>query len=249
MRVLALDTTTRARSAALVEDDRIVVERTGDPSRSHGDSLPGDLQATLDAAGAGWSSVDIFAVASGPGSFTGLRIGIATMQGLAFVTGRRMAAVSALEALAQAASRGLTAGAVVGAWIDAHRRDVFSALYRVDARPGSGLALLTELDGPAVHTPAATLARWSSCFALPDVIIGDGALQYPDVLIGRVPSQPAPPLASWIGLMAVGRARAGGTIDPAAVQPLYVRRPDAEIARERREAPRLPELRNPNPEP
>src|SRR4051812_37344406 len=100
MRVLALDTTTRAGSVALVEDDRVVAERAGDPARSQGQRLPGDL-ADL---GAPWTAIDVFAVASGPGSFTGLRIGIATMQGLALVTGGRLVGVSALEALAQIAS-------------------------------------------------------------------------------------------------------------------------------------------------
>src|ERR1051325_1570697 len=109
MRVLALDTSTRAGSVALVDDDRIVEERGGDASRSQGVRLPGELAAL----GAPWPTIDVFAVASGPGSFTGLRIGIATMQGLAVVTGRRAVGVSALEALAQFASARLPAGALV----------------------------------------------------------------------------------------------------------------------------------------
>src|ERR1700675_4177840 len=99
MRVLALDTTTRAGSAALVDDDCIVEERSGDASRTHAQRLPGELVALLDANGLAWADVDLFAVGSGPGSFTGLRIGIATVQGLAFVRGRRIVGVPALEAL------------------------------------------------------------------------------------------------------------------------------------------------------
>src|SRR5438067_13667736 len=127
MRVLALDTTTRAGSVALIEDDLVVDERAGDASRTHGERLPAEL-AQL---GAPWASIDVFAVASGPGSFTGLRIGIATMQGLALVTGRRVVGVSALEALAQVASADLSPGALVAPWIDAQRGEVFSALYRI----------------------------------------------------------------------------------------------------------------------
>src|SRR5258706_6477107 len=99
MRVLALDTTTRAGSVALVEDDPIVAEGEGDEARSHAERLPGDLVTVLKDAGVGLAAIDLFAVASGPGSFTGLRIGIATLQGLAFVGARRMVALSALEAL------------------------------------------------------------------------------------------------------------------------------------------------------
>ena len=103
MRVLALDTTERAGSVALVEDGRILLERQGDASRTHGERLPGELAAL----GAPFSSIDVFAVAIGPGSFTGLRIGIATMQGLALVNKRSVVGVSALEAHAQLASRTL----------------------------------------------------------------------------------------------------------------------------------------------
>src|SRR5438067_13790569 len=127
MRVLALDTTTRAGSVALIEDDLVVDERAGDASRTHGERLPAEL-AQL---GAAWPTIDVFAVASGPGSFTGLRIGIATMQGLALVTGRRIVGVPALDALAHVASANERAGALIAAWMDAHRRDVFAALYRV----------------------------------------------------------------------------------------------------------------------
>src|SRR4051812_46038494 len=108
MRVLALDTTTRAGSVALVDDNMIVEERPGDPSQTHAQRLPAEVLAVLDAHGVTLSDIDLFAVAAGPGSFTGLRIGLATVQGLAFVTRRRIVGVSALEALAQIASRDST---------------------------------------------------------------------------------------------------------------------------------------------
>src|SRR6266567_3825378 len=107
MRVIALDTTTRAGSVALVEDDRVIDERAGDGSRTHAERLPAEIIALTDAHGVGWKDVDLYAVASGPGSFTGLRIGIATIQGLAFVYGRRVVGVPALEALAHAESADL----------------------------------------------------------------------------------------------------------------------------------------------
>src|SRR2546428_12424490 len=98
MRVLALDTTTRAGSVAIVNDGDVLVERLGDPERSHAERLPTDILIALDASGLAMSDIDIFAVSAGPGSFTGLRIGIATIQGLAFVNRRRVVPVSALTA-------------------------------------------------------------------------------------------------------------------------------------------------------
>jgi tRNA threonylcarbamoyladenosine biosynthesis protein TsaB len=107
MHVLALDTTTRDGSVALVDEIGIVEERRGEGSRTHAERLPGELLALAAAHGLSAGDIDLFAVASGPGSFTGLRIGIATIQGLAFTTKRPVVAVSALEALAASAAAGL----------------------------------------------------------------------------------------------------------------------------------------------
>src|SRR5262249_20842676 len=135
--VLSLDTSTREGSAALVLDDRVVVEHPGNRARSHAERLPAALLEVLREGGVDIGAVDVFAVAAGPSSFTGLRIGIATIQGLAFVTRRPVVAVSVLEALAHAAAvrRALPPGTIVAAWMDAFRRDVFSALYRVGDGP------------------------------------------------------------------------------------------------------------------
>jgi tRNA threonylcarbamoyladenosine biosynthesis protein TsaB len=240
MRVLALDTTTPAGSVALVEeavvagDDHVVDERGGDPSRTHAARLPAEMLAVLDARGLAVADVDLFAVASGPGSFTGLRIGIATVQGLAFVRRRRVVGVSALEALAQIAAAARAPGEIVAAWMDAHRREVFSACYRVTAAAPFTPDRLVEIEAPAVGDPAAMLAQWTAG-GVPSVFAGDGAVVYGDMIRGRL-AQTAivdpPLLAGAIGRLALVRARAGDTVEPAALRPLYVRRPDAEIARD-----------------
>lgn len=232
MRVLALDTTTRAGSAAIVDDDRVVFERIGDPARSHAERLPTDLLIALEASRLTLPDIDVFAIAAGPGSFTGLRIGIATIQGLAFVTGKRVVPVSALEALAEAGSRESVPGGIVGAWMDAHRHDVFSALFRV----ADGLAFtrdrLIELEAPAVGAPSATRRRWELLGTVPGVLVGDGAVLYGTASGGGMRVMEAPPLASIVGRMAAARASAGQAVQPSAVHALYVRRPDAEVARE-----------------
>jgi tRNA threonylcarbamoyladenosine biosynthesis protein TsaB len=230
MRVLALDTTTRAGSVAVLDDRRVIVERTGDGSRTHAERLPAEVLDVLAAAGSSTADVDLFAVASGPGSFTGLRIGIATIQGLAFVHGRRVAAVSALRALAEGAAQGMPPGTRVGAWMDAYRREVFSALYEVRDSKAAAVADLVELEEATVGSPAATIERWTRAGA-PAIICGDGAVIYEAMLSG-VTVMPPPALAGFIGQLAVVAAQRGTTVGPAGVQPLYVRRPDAEIARE-----------------
>ena len=250
MRVLALDTTTRAGSVALVEDDRVVSEQDGDASRTHAERLPQEILSLLDACGFGPRDIDVFAVASGPGSFTGLRIGIATMQGLAFVERRPIVPVSALEAHAQIAARDAGAGTLIGAWMDAARHEVFTALYRVAPSTCGGPyqvrlpfdpTRLIEIEAPAVGDPQSTLDRWSAIVTGERTwLAGEGAVQYADTIRahashGRVIEIAEPvPLAGAIGLMAVARARLGEMSGPAAVRPLYVRRPDAEIDRERK---------------
>jgi tRNA threonylcarbamoyladenosine biosynthesis protein TsaB len=229
--VLALDTTARAGSVALVADGVVVEERAGDPSRTHGERLPGDLLAVLDAHGVPLSTIDLFAVAAGPGSFTGLRIGIATMQGLALVSRRPAVGVSVLEAIAQLASREARAGQSIGAWIDAQRGDVFSACYVVGEGPPFSPAHLIEREAPRVASPAATLDAWSRAGARPSLFAGDGADRYRAAIEGAEPLariSAVPVLAGTVGLIAA----ASGAAHPAAIQPLYIRRPDAEVGRE-----------------
>ena len=225
--VLALDTTTRAGSVAVVHDGAIVAELVGDRARTHGERLPRDLMAVLDAASAAVGDVDLLAVAAGPGSFTGLRVGIAAMQGLAMATGRRIVPVSTLDALATAAAQG-TRAALVGAWMDAQRGEVFASLY--DATGTRVIAPATSL------TPARTLESWALRDSDVFRFVGDGAARYAATILERL--GPAaeiietPPLAGVIGRIAATFPERA--VLPHAVVPIYVRRSDAELARARR---------------
>ena len=234
MRVLALDTTTRAGSVALVEDGRIVDERRGDGARTHASRLPAEITTLVEAHHAALADIDLYAVASGPGSFTGLRIGIATIQGLAFVHARRVAAIAALDALAHIARADAPPGTLIAAWMDAHRGEVFAALYRVTDAEAFSREALVEIEGPTVGLPGVTLARWAARGeALPPRFVGDGAKLYADEIRASAPAAhvvEAPLLAGAIGRLAL--ARPSEAVDPGAIRALYVRRPDAEIARD-----------------
>jgi tRNA threonylcarbamoyladenosine biosynthesis protein TsaB len=233
VRVLALDTTTRAGSVALLDGERVVDERAGDGTRTHAERLPAEITALVAAHGVTLPDIDLYAVASGPGSFTGLRIGIATIQGLALVHARRIVAISALDALAHLASAAATPGTLVGAWLDAHRREVFAALYRVRLGAAFSRARLEELEGPTAGDPAATVARWAAQFAVPTQFAGDGAMLYAEAIARAAPAaRIAPPhlIAAAVGRLAVTAGIPG--VEPGAMRPLYVRRPDAEIARD-----------------
>jgi tRNA threonylcarbamoyladenosine biosynthesis protein TsaB len=240
MYVLALDTTTRDGSVALVDDTGSLDVRRGDGTRSQAERLPAELLELAAKRGLPLAAIDLFAVASGPGSYTGLRIGIATVQGLSLATGRRMVAVSALEALAQVAAATAAPGAFVGAWMDGRRREVFAALYQVVDAPEFSPERLVAVEAPTAGGPESTLDRWDRLIGdAPAVYVGDGAALYREIVLGARRSRwavvPDPPLlAGAIGRIALARAARGETIDPAAAQPLYVRRPDVELERERR---------------
>jgi tRNA threonylcarbamoyladenosine biosynthesis protein TsaB len=226
MLVLALDTTTRAGSAALVRDGAVLVEHTGDPALTHGQRLPRDLMRLLDDAGTQLADVDLFAVAAGPGSFTGLRVGIATVQGLAMAGNRRVVPVSTLEALARAGENGIDR---VAPWMDAQRGEVFAAVYAPDGR-----SLHVE---PSSEKPETTLERWAEL--MPDLRLrfnGDGAVRYRGVIERLRPSSvildSVPALAGFIGAIACDEPSRAAL--PHALVPIYIRRSDAELARDRR---------------
>jgi tRNA threonylcarbamoyladenosine biosynthesis protein TsaB len=220
MVVLALDTSTRAGSCAIVRETAVVREERGDPDRSQAARLPGDLMRLLARTGVVLHEIDAFAVVTGPGSFTGLRVGIATMQGLAFACNRPLIGVSGLDALAAAAG----ADRVV-AWVDAWRGEVYSAVYQ-------GRSVRQD---PEVAHPSAILERLDEG---PWVFVGDGAASYRELVMAtlgeraHVPTPPDPPIAGHVGRLASALFDQGHRPPPHAIRPLYVRRPDAELARE-----------------
>ena len=227
MLILSLDTTTRSGSVAIVADGAVLYEREGDGTLGHAQRLPLDVMRACETAGVDVANIDLFAVAAGPGAFTGLRIGIAAVQGLAMAYGRHVVAVSTLEALAAAAG-----GPRVAAWLDAQRGEVFAQVY---VRDGDGEAYRPALD--AVSAPPALALELQAAELAGAVFHGDGALKYRQAVeVARGAEvlliDPVRALAGAIGVLAARRPDRAAA--PHAIAPIYVRRPDAELARERR---------------
>jgi tRNA threonylcarbamoyladenosine biosynthesis protein TsaB len=244
--ILAVDTTTRAGSLAVVRDGSVLREHRGDETRTHAQRLPGDVVRLCEAAGITIRDVDLYAVAAGPGSFTGLRIGIAAVQGLAMAWSRPVVPVSTLEALALSAPRdlpaetgshgqNLAAASRVAVWMDAQRGQVFAQVFDVDASMGAARPLT-----PAISVPPSDALRQHGSLLAGAFFVGDGAVKYRDTIAGLIGgttqiAADVPPLAGAIALLA-GREPARALL-PHAVVPIYVRRSDAELARERSVAP------------
>jgi tRNA threonylcarbamoyladenosine biosynthesis protein TsaB len=234
--ILALDTTTRTGSVAVMQGNTLLGVVTGDPTRTHGERLPAELQVVLRDAGVGRHDLQMLAVANGPGAFTGLRIGLAAIQGLAMVLEIPVVAVSALDALAEASTA--TEPGVQGevtAWMDAERGEVFVARYPPPRNSETGWR---PADRPIVAQPRQVLEAMPRHVASRALFIGDGAVRYRQDIDGHVGGtarvvEPPLALAPFVARLGLLRAACGEAGPPHALQPLYVRRSDAELERQR----------------
>jgi tRNA threonylcarbamoyladenosine biosynthesis protein TsaB len=217
MRVLAFDTATTATTVALADGDSVQELRDDPPAGArprHTSRLMPLMAELLAQAGWDWTHVDRLAVGIGPGTFTGLRIGVATARALAQARGLELVGVSTLESLSLN-----SAGDNVCAVLDARRGEVFAAAWN-HRRPLY----------PAAPFDPSTLAGLLG----PDTLaIGDGAVAFRGVFErsgARIPDDGS----DLHRVTAINHCRLGllaDPSDPGAVRPEYLRLPDAEIAR------------------
>lgn len=226
MNVLALSTSTPRGSVAIVSGDRVLAEVSHDDPRGHAEHLFSLVDEALARASLARSDLDLVACDIGPGSFTGVRIAVASAKGIALGLDLPLAGVVSLEAMASEAMEQIDPGgdgAIVAAAIDAKKDELYVAVYEMV--PG---ASPIERLSP-VHVPIGDAARrvieaigdraFVSIADLPafvDFACADGAARPVRRLV-------ASPSAGWIGRIA-GAARAGGAQE---IVPLYVRAPDA----------------------
>lgn len=236
MWLLALETTTREGSVALLRDDTIVAARAGAADLSHAERLPADIAAVLAEAGLAASAIDLFAVASGPGGFTGLRIGLAAVQGLAMALDRPAAGVPTLPALAWAALDADPGLDAAGAWLDASRGEVFAGAW---SRPLAGAAAwpLPPQMAPTAAVASDVLRAWSPLVdaRVTPVVAGCGPTGLTALHDAGYRTLPRPHvLAGTIGRIAWRMHALGLSGPPHALEPEYVKRADVEIDRDRR---------------
>ena len=129
MLILAFESSAKAASVALCRDGELLSEYTQCTALTHSRTLLPMAEDLLKNADTGLDRVELFAVAQGPGSFTGIRIGVSTVKGLSWATGKPCVGVSTLEAMAW---HGLSAGGLVCPVMDARRSQVYNALFRIE---------------------------------------------------------------------------------------------------------------------
>ncbi len=233
--ILAIETATRAGSVAVAKGRNVLSSRVGDATVSHSANLIELIDQVLKDAGAKLSDIDLFAAAVGPGSFTGLRIGLATVKALANCTGRKVAGVSTLAAIAHASE---TAGEVISL-LPAGRGEVFAQHFSTEQ--GS----VAAIDAAAHLSPRALLEKYGN---LADVTwAGDGAGQQIDLLTtwarekglrltdsgsnesGWRIIQETDDLAKAVAALALTEYKAGRSSSAEELHAVYVRASDAEI--------------------
>ncbi len=226
MLILAFESTAKAASCALLRDGKLLSQYTQCSGLTHsrtllpmGEDMLKNAELTLDA-------VDLIAVAHGPGSFTGVRIGVSMVKGLAWAADKPCVGVSTLEAMAW---HGLAAGGLVCPVMDARRSQVYNALFRIeDGRPKR----LTE-DRPIA---LAELAEELREYEAPAFLVGDGAeLSFRALTELGVPCVLAPEnlrMQSAWGVAMAALDKKPGTADE--LLPVYLRLSQAERERQER---------------
>lgn len=225
--ILILDTSTTAGSVALCSGERLLAEIVVDSLANHSDKLLLHVQQILAEQQCSLAGIAAFAVIDGPGSFTGLRVGVAAAKGLARACHRPLFGVSSLHLLAAALPY---ASLPVSVLIDARKKEVYTATFST----ATGFPAL--LDAPRVLPPQQLLAE----MAAPALFVGSGALLYRELIVARFGVQatfaPGPlhtPRASSAAPLVLQQLRAGVKGDPELLFPRYIRPSEAEIAQQK----------------
>ncbi len=219
MRVLAVDTTSERGSICITEGSRVLGEVRIASSMQHSERLFRSVEFLFRQLPFDLASIDLFVAARGPGSFTGLRVGMAAINGFASANRKRAAGISTLHALAW--KTGLH-GVLVAPTIDARRGEVFGAVYR---REGN---VLVEVVQPVVLKPEEWFA---AAPRQPLVFCGDGASSHRT----KIEETPEWKIHDMDFYLASSIAELAETPNCAPLEPLYIRRTDAEIARDQRD--------------
>jgi len=224
--ILAVDTTTPTGSVALLREGALLGQSEMTPPAAHSARLLRTVDELLARHGISVRDVEAFAVAAGPGSFTGIRIGLSAVKALAFASGRPVAPVSSLEALAaKAAGPGV---AFVAPIIDAKKGEVYAALFKT--REGG----LVEVVAQGAYNPASFLDLLPGGASI--VFIGSGLDAYGEAVRvklgkGAVFSSAPPYIAAEVGRLGHQLLSRGEGVTSDRVEPLYFRLSQAEEKR------------------
>jgi tRNA threonylcarbamoyladenosine biosynthesis protein TsaB len=224
VKILTIDTSTTACSVAVSVNDEIVSSCLGSRGRALSASILDTVAFVLKGAGIELEELDGFGVAVGPGSFTGLRVGLATVKGLALATGKPIAGFSSLAMLAMNLP---WASHPVCPMFDARKKEVYTGLYTCRDTPDSLMADRVVTPEPFLESLDGTV-----------IFIGEGAVRYRERIVAILGERAlfAPqgvnlPHASAGALLAATVFSRGAAVPPELLAPVYIRPSEAELAR------------------
>jgi tRNA threonylcarbamoyladenosine biosynthesis protein TsaB len=227
MNILAIDTSTSLASIAVAVDEQIAAESLVNTNRTLSARLVPEIERLLTTAGLVITDIDLFASSIGPGSFTGVRGGVATIQGLALAVGKPCAGFSSLAMLAMNFSLSTT---LVCPMLDARKSELYAALFDCSS------PLPSPRINDCVLSPAALLDQIAALTDQPVIFVGDGARLYHDQIAEQLGDQaifaPFPlhtPHAANGILWALHTSRCGELLEPSQLLPVYLRASDAEL--------------------
>jgi tRNA threonylcarbamoyladenosine biosynthesis protein TsaB len=236
MLILAIDTSTRTGSAAVLRDSDVLAEVSGYEETPYSARLFRDVASLQDRANFRLDQIDVFAVAAGPGSFTGLRVGLTAVKAWAEVHRKPISPVSGLEAIAAECPLNEPPGGspppFIAPFLDARRGQVFGAIYQRVSANGGGLALVSDesilsfsefLELVKGKLPAALQLVSPTPEVLP-------AAHLTEIVPGTRVVRVSAALAPAIGRLGFERAKRGELVDAVKLDANYVRRSDAESA-------------------
>ena len=223
MLILAVDTTTPGGSVALLEDEALLGEANVESPATHSARLFRSIDFLVGALGKDIRDVNAFAVAAGPGSFTGIRIGVGAVKSLAFASGKPVAPVSTLLALASKLACDGTP--LVCPLLDAKKGEIYAGLFE------AGTLGLVEIIPQGAYDPEEFLARLPAGRAI--AFAGSGLTAYRAGILSHAGDRARFPersrfIAAEVGRIGAGLLRAGKGVDAASLEPLYFRRSQAE---------------------
>lgn len=222
MLVLSVDSSSKCATAALIKDDLLLAEYTLNNKREHSVLLMGIIQKLLDDSGITIDDVDGFVVSKGPGSFTGLRIGMATIKGLSFGSNKPYVSVSTLEGLAFSVS---SFDGIICPIIDALRENVYTAIYRSKNGKLETIVDCTSMELSELKEKLNELGEKV-------MFTGDGVYKHKDYLIENIENASFAPIhlntvrASQIGEIGLNLLK-NGIKDDDNSSPLYLKQPQA----------------------
>ena len=223
MKLLAVETSTMMGGIAVMDDDKLVAESRLNVRVTHSERIMKEIDRVLQGAGLDISGIDVFGISIGPGSFTGLRVGLSTVKGLVYATGKKLVTVSTLEGMAWNIP---FSACPVCTMLDARRKEIYAAVFRwtdagfervLDERTLSIDALLAMIDTETIF-------------------IGEGALIYKEAIMNTLKDKAlfgAPqhmvPSPANTALLCMKKALREEYTDALKAVPAYHRRSEAEI--------------------